>query len=919
MDVPEQDTTKKDYQSGTLFQTTYFKRIVRSGGIRDTSLILTINVLDSLENNNIASDDTICYGQSIPEIKDDPVYNIKGGDGIYKFSWLSSINMSDWDTVPGRKGIILKDTVPLQTTHYRRIVNSHVCWDTSNVVTMTVLLKITNNDIFSGTSGFPDDTICRNDNAGPITGLLPLNGDSVYRYIWQSSLNKLSWNPTVPSNGQNFDPGFLTDTIYYRRVVLSGSDDVCEDTSNMVTILVHPLISNNVIARDTVICMDDPDLQMIQLSGNVGGGDKIYKYYWQSKLQSGSWQETGNEVTLGDYSPGFIDDTTMFRRYVVSGACEDYSNEIEVIVQDSITNNLIAENDTICRDAFPAPLTGASPAGGNIKFSLPVFQWETSLNNSTWAIVSGANQLGYSPPSLSDTTFYRRKVISGKCIHFSDPVVVIVHAPITNNTVKNGQTDETCYETALDLDGTAGIFEMTGGDRLSYAYGWQKSLDDQVWTSATGINWLADYTTEELLLPAYFRRYVTSGACSDTTGSTFVSVNPRPTGEIIETTYLNDCYDSHAGPVEVSIPYTLTGSAPFRIVSFDGFDYDTIENIMDEEGNFTDNLTTANTNDFNIEIVELMDGNGCIAYPDSLKGMVTITVYKKPEINITGGDEPRQVCDDLIFLEATQDVGTGYWIKAEGDETLAINDPDLLNIQASIQHGSGNSKHYKLYRTGKNWPVAGEDRCTSKDSVVVIFWKEPEPAYAGSKVGEEFDTTIYFADYMYMYANPPTAGSGKWTITSGSANIENDTLYNTKINLGGQNLDEASDYTFRWAVNNGVCPETSDEVTVARRDLRIYESFSPDGNSINEFFTIEGLDYADTWDLKIFSRSGNLIKHITKGIDETGLEEDELWDGTYDGGRPVESGIYYYILEVTKGDHAPYKYKGFVVIARERI
>ncbi len=912
--------TSKDYISGSLYDTSYFMRIITSGATKDTSLILTINVLDSLENNNIASDDTICYGQSIPEIKDDPVYNIKGGNGKYKYSWRLSTNMTNWNTLTGKNDSILEDETPLQTTYYRRIVNSHVCWDTSNLVTMTVLPEITNNDIYSGSLVAPDDTICWNDNAGPVTGRLPAGGDNVYSYIWQSSLNKLSWNPTVPSNGQNFDPGFLTDTIYYRRVVLSGSDDVCEDTSKMVTILVHPLITNNEIARDTVICMDDPDLQLIQLSGNVGGGDKIdYKYYWQSKLQSGSWQETGNEVTLGDYSPGFIEDTTMYRRYVVSGACEDYSNEIEVIVQDSITNNLIAENDTICRDAFPAPLTGASPAGGNIKFSLPVFQWETSLNNSTWAIVSGANQLGYSPPSLSDTTYYRRKVTSGKCIHFSDPVVVIVQSPITNNTVKNGQADETCYETTLDLDGTAGIFEMTGGDRLSYAYGWQKSLDDQAWTSATGINWLADYTTEELLLPAYFRRFVTSGACSDTTGSTFVSINPRPTGEIIETTYLNDCYDSHAGPVEVSIPYTLTGSAPFRIVSFDGFGYDTIENIMDEEGNFTVNLITANTNDFNIEIFGLMDGNGCIAYPDSLKGMVTMTVYKKPEINITGGDEPRQVCDDLIFLEATQDVGTGYWIKAEGDETLTINDPGLLNIQASIQHGSGNSKHYKLYRAGKNWPVAGEDRCTSRDSVEVIFWKEPEQAYAGSKAGEEFDTVIYFADYMYMYANPPTAGSGKWTIISGSANIENDTLYNTKINLGGQNLDEASDYTFRWAVNNGVCPETSDEITVARRDLRIYESFSPDGNSINEFFTIEGLDYADSWDLKIFSRSGNLIKQIVKGSDETGLEEDQLWDGTYDGGRPVESGIYYYVLEVTKGDHAPYKYKGFVVIARERI
>jgi gliding motility-associated-like protein len=499
---------------------------------------------------------------------------------------------------------------------------------------------------------------------------------------------------------------------------------------------------------------------------------------------------------------------------------------------------------------------------------------------------------------------------------------MIVQAPITNNIIKNGQDDETCYETALDLDGTTpGITEMTGGDETSYEYAWHKSLNDLVWSLAPGINNLENYTTEELLLPAYFRRFVVSGACSDTTLlSTFVYINPRPTARILETVNLTECYDSKVGPVEVSIPYILTGTPPFRIISNDGSeDYDTVENIMSKEGFFTDYLITPGNFDFNIEIVDLRDGNGCIAYPDSLTGTVTRTVYKRPEIHIIRDGDAVQVCDDLIQLEANQDVGTGYWTKAIGDGYLTIEDSLLLDVQVSTQHGSGSSKYYKLYRTGKNWPVAGEDRCTSLDSVEVVFWKEPEPAYAGSKTGAEFDTIIYFADFMYMFANPPTAGSGKWIVSSGSANIENDTLYNTKIDLGNQNLDEPVEYTFRWTVNNGVCSETSDEIKVSRRDLRIYEGFSPDGNSINEFFTIEGLDYADTWDLKIFSRSGNLIRQIAKGLGETELEEDQLWDGTYDGGRPVESGIYYYILEVTKGDHSPYQYKGYIVIARERI
>jgi gliding motility-associated-like protein len=919
--------TNKDYIPVSQYDTTYFRRIVTSGVTKDTSLILTINVLPSLENNNIAPNDTICLGSMIPELKDYPAYNIKGGNGTYKFSWLSSTNMLDWDTVPGKKNPILQDEIPLQTIYYRRIVNSHVCWDTSNNVKITVLPKISHDSIYSGSLLAPDDTICQGDNPIQLTGLLPVGGDNVYSYVWQSSLNKSSWSLTIPSNGQNFDPAVLTDTTYYRRIVISGSDDVCKDTSNMVTILVHPLISNNQIARDTIICMDNPNLHLTQLSGTVGGGDKmIYKYYWQSKVQSGSWQAAGNKDTLVSYSPGYIEDTTMYRRFIVSGACENYSNEIEVIVQDSILNNqiysgdMIYPNDTICKDAIPTPLSGTAPTGGDIRYSLPSYQWESSVNGTSWTTIPGAGQSGYSPPSLSDTTYYRRKVSSGKCVHSSETVVIIVQSPITNNTIKNGGTDATCYETTLDLDGTAGIFEMTGGDRFNYAYVWQKSTNNLDWNSAPGINNLADYTTEELIEPAYFRRMVSSGACSNITGPTYVSINPRPTGEIFKTTYQTGCYDSFSGPVEVSIAYKLTGAVPFRIVSFDGFDYDTIENVNNSEGNFADNLTTSNNNDFKIEIYELTDGNGCVAYPDSLTGTVEMTVYKKPEINIVGGDGPIQVCGYFIQLEATQDVGTGYWVKAEGDETLSIDHPDQLNIQATIQHGVGKSKHYKLYRTGKNWPIPSEDICTSRDSVEVIFWKEPEPAYAGSKEVKDpnnADTTIYFADHMFMYADPPTAGSGIWTVTSGSANIENDTLYNTRINLGGQKLDEPSDFAFTWTVSNGTCAETSDEIKVARRDLRIYEGFSPDGNYINEYFTIEGLEYADTWDLKLFSRSGNLIRHLTKKIGETNPEENQLWDGTYDGGRPVESGIYYYILEVTK-ENTPYQYKGFVVIARER-
>jgi gliding motility-associated-like protein len=897
------------YVSGPLTDTTYFRRIVESGATIDTSLILTINVLPALQNNNIAPDDTICKGSVIPDLKDDPFFNITGGNGTYTFLWESKTESTAWIST-GVTDTILTEQTPLETTFYRRVVRSHVCVSTSDSVTITVLDNIHDNLIA------PDDTICEDENGLPVTGQNVSGGDpGDYRYLWQSGMDTLNWDPAkIPNDQKDYDPDTLKSTRYYRRLVYSGPDDACIDTSNFVQILVHPHITNNLIARDTIICADDPNLILTQQSGSVGGGDGIkYSYEWQSKTQEGSWVQAGLNDTMKNYVTGYLTDTIRYRRFVRSGACSDTSNDIIVMVQDSILNNLVAESSTICRGAVPDPITGQSdPTGGN---GIYAYQWQKRLNSTGWEDIAGAIQPGYSPPSLEDTTYYRRKVVSGKCSNFSDSDTVIVQALITNNTIKNGLWDETCYETSLLLDGTAGITEMGGGDEAVYEFSWEKSNDSINWIPVPGTNGGEDYSTEDLLLPAYFRRNVESGACTDISASTFVSVNPRPAGRLVDTTYAALCYDSVIGPVNIPVQYMLTGTPPYNMIYHDGFSDDTIENIISGQGNFTCDFITPDTTLYEIELVDLVDANGCIAYADSLSGLVSAVLYKRPGAEIMN-DKDTMICDYMIQIESQEEVGSGYWTKVAGDEYLTIDDSASRNIWASTEFHSKNSQYYKLYRINYNWPVVTEDKCSSRDSIEVIFWQEPDPAHAGSKPSQEYDTIVYFADYLYLYADTPTAGTGKWTVHSGSAVVENDTLPGTFVDLGDENLDKTVEYQLQWTITNGVCQATSDELRISRRDLRIYEGFSPDGNGINDFFTIEGLDYADTYDFKIFTRSGNLIKRITKSTGEEGLPGDRLWDGTYDGGRPVENGIYYYTLEVKKGDQDTYQYRGFIVVTR---
>jgi len=346
----------------------------------------------------------------------------------------------------------------------------------------------------------------------------------------------------------------------------------------------------------------------------------------------------------------------------------------------------------------------------------------------------------------------RRKVTSGKCFHLSDFTTVIVQAPVGNNVIKNGLADETCYETSLVLDGTTGLTEISGGDEAQYNYHWEKSNDNMSWDPAPEINNLEDYITEDLLLPAYYRRNVESGACSDISPSTYVSINQRPTGEFINAEYPALCYDTEIGPVEIQIQYKLTGTPPYNLIYWDGFNDDTLENIISDEDSFLSYFTTADTTFYEIEFTDLTDVNGCIAYHDSLTGLVSAVLYKKPGAVILEDDDTVQVCDDLIQLESQQDVGFGYWTKVAGDENLNIDDSSSSTILASTIFNSKNSQYYKLCRTNINWPVNGGENCFARDSVEVIFWQEPDPAYAGYQPGEEYDTIIYFADYMQLYA-----------------------------------------------------------------------------------------------------------------------------------------------------------------------
>lgn len=84
--------------------------------------------------------------------------------------------------------------------------------------------------------------------------------------------------------------------------------------------------------------------------------------------------------------------------------------------------NAIGSTQTLCSSGTPTGLTGNAVAS-------PTYTWESSTTSSTsgFGLASGTNNTqNYTPGSLTQTTWYRRKVLSGSCTGISPPIQISV-------------------------------------------------------------------------------------------------------------------------------------------------------------------------------------------------------------------------------------------------------------------------------------------------------------------------------------------------------------------------------------------------------------------------------------------------------------------------------------------------------------
>jgi hypothetical protein len=170
-----------------------------------------------------------------------------------------------------------------------------------------------------------------------------------------------------------------------------------------------------------------------------------------------------------------------------------------------------------------------------------------------------------------------------------------------------------------------------------------------------------------------------------------------------------------------------------------------------------------------------------------------ITSFAQPDLAQAGADQTLCSKQTIIGAQGSGFTGNGLWTVLSGSGSISdVNAPAPTVTNLAI---------------GQNqfiWTISSGICPSNSDTVSVLVKESPTVADAGQ--GQlTCDSTVS------LDGNPPSAGTGVWSLLSGSATIVTPSQNNTVVNslaVGGN--------TFVWTISTTDCPASSDTVVITR-------------------------------------------------------------------------------------------------------
>ncbi|WP_205499889.1 gliding motility-associated C-terminal domain-containing protein [Rufibacter psychrotolerans] len=898
--------TNQNYAPPALTHTTWFRRKVTMGPCVEYSSPVKVVVTPVLTPVTMPADVAICDNTPAPVIA---APEATGGNGTYTYKWERSLTSATAGFIeaPGvNNGVTYAPGALASTTWFRRITYSGNCQLTSSAVKVTVLplpaLPITRNVAtcenatatltatpaatgqkilwFDAATGgtlvgegttFTTPVLQQNTSfyaqavsasgclapgrvevrvtvsplpAAPeaLTTTVCHSEQAILRVSQPGTDVTYEWFAAATGGTALFrGPAYTTvaltkSTTFYVQAVVGG----CAGPRTAVQVTVQDPVANNTLSGTQAICAGTGTTT---LSGTQPtGGTGTYQYQWESSTDGVSFYSIRG-AQEESYTPGTMYQTTWFRRVVKSGTCVPHvSPAIKVTVSESIINNFIQDNQVIFIHTKPAAFTGTTPMGGTGTYQ---YQWESSLDGVTFTAIAGATGKTYAPGALSQTTWFRRAVVSGGCQVLSNVVKVTVNGEISQNTIHEDQT--ICTGMApTTLGGTLPV----GGDG-TFSYFWEMSTSGPAsgFVTASGTANTQNYTPGPLTQTTWFRRKVSSGTVTHVSNVVQVTVYATITRNTISTNQT-----------------VCMGTAPARLVG-----------TQPEGGNGTfsyvwESSTSGPTSGFGTAF-----GNSTEQH--YAPGALQRTTWFRRKI-VSGGCAMAESNVIQVTVTAPQPpAAQDAYICAGYTATLSA----VPGVPGAVVEWFDKEEGGRMLGSGPTFttPVLKETTTYYVRSVVQNCASVRLPVRvhipaATANAGP--DQNLVLGRFVELAASGGLTYS--WSPSTG--------LSNTQISNPVAKPLQTTTYTVTVTTQDGCT--SSDEVTITvLKPIEVPNGFTPNGDGINDGWEVPNLNSYPNCQVEIYNRWGNKV------FESIGYEQP--WDGRMNG-QPLPAATYYYVIRL---------------------
>ena len=329
------------------------------------------------------------------------------------------------------------------------------------------------------------------------------------------------------------------------------------------------------------------------------------------------------------------------------------------------------------------------------------------------------------------------------------------------------------------------------------------------------------------------------------------------------------CHGDSSGSIELFTSGGVGGYSYNWWIEYDSTHY----NVLDSTSSHLYNMLSG------LYGVEIIDSSGCSVEEH-------YEIYSPTQLSLSA-----EIVDNVCYdgyegiIDLSVEGGTpsyyGYsylWREQNDslvhyyDSTFVSTEEDLYNLHAGT---------YSVTVTDLNGcEITGTFKVSEPFEGILLEGELEEVSCKDQRDGS-IDLTVSYGTppYTYLWSN-------------GSTEEDLDSL------AGGVYIVTVTDIYGCFAIDTFTVTVNSQEC------LHVYNAFSPNGDGVNDYWTIENISLYPDCIVKVYNQWGNLVFY-SEGY-------SSRWDGTYNG-IPLPSGTYYYIIDLGNGD---VPYRGDVTIIR---